>query len=105
MLLCLYFTSRKQMPRAFIVPHHFLKRTNVPTWHGRHTDKIIRPEMNCVKFIYLHSRSFFSAVNKCKWPPVLLKCVAPKTRKLAASTLNRTINKGQYIVRFITELQ
>lgn len=75
MFFCLYFTSAKQMPRAFIVPHHFLKRTDVPTWHRIHTDKIIKPEMKCVKFIYLHSTSF-SAVNKCRSPCVLLKCSA-----------------------------
>lgn len=72
MFLCLYFTSAIQMQKAFIVPHHFLKRPNVPTWHRIYTDKIIRPEMKCVKFIYLHSTSF-SAVNKCGSPSVLLK--------------------------------
>lgn len=97
MFLCLYFTSAKQMPTAFIVPHHFLKRPNVPTWHRRHTDKIIRPEMNCVKFIYLHSSSFFAAVNKHKHPPEFLRCIMLKTRSIQ-NTLSRITSEVQYVM-------
>lgn len=101
MFLCFDFISAMQMPRAVIVPHHFLKKPNVPTWHPRHTDKIIRPEINCAKYIYLHSSSF-SAVNKCNSPSVLRKCTMLKTT-CTASTRRRIINKGQCIVNFIRE--
>lgn len=43
MLPCHYFISAKQMPGAFIIPHHFLKRPNVSTWHRRQADKMNQP--------------------------------------------------------------